>query len=175
MKDMYVPDGFSIITEPCVRHTSYAQWMKCPECIEKALRISRLAYESPSADLRKHEGMERPYESEDTSEPRQTINIGDGMTEALALHLSNSYIKEEEDSIYSHNLRNTLKPCAWCNLMTAQPNGECTECQPKTPWVKVDRWCLSSQMNEDQMFSTHTSCPIGNHANWAPSNRPFIG
>ena len=132
MKDMYVPEGFSIITEPCTDHATYEQMVKCNECIEKALRLNRLAYESSTADLRRHEGLERPYESEDTSDPRQTINIGDGMNEALALHLSNSYIKEEEDSIYSHNLRNTLKPCAWCNLMTAQPTGECSECNINT-------------------------------------------
>ncbi len=132
MKDMYVPEGFSIITEPCADHVTYEQMVRCNECIEKALRLNRLAYETTTADLRRHEGLERPYESEDTSDPRQTVNIGDGMTEALTLRLSNSYIKEEEDSIYSHNLRNTLKSCAWCNLMTAQPNGQCSECAKST-------------------------------------------
>jgi len=166
MKDMYVPEGFSIITEPCADHATYEQMVKCNECIEKALRLNRLAYETTTADLRRHEGLERPYESIDTSEPRQTINIGDGMTEALALHLSNSYIKEEEDSIYSHNLRNTLKPCAWCNLMTAQPTGECSECNINTNATAVKALYKEHASDEEvqakyaKYLRTYASSPI---------------
>jgi hypothetical protein len=129
MKDMYIPEGFSIITEPCEDHKTYAEWMKCPECIEKALRLSRLAYETASADLRKREGMEREYESEDIRYKPSTVNLGDGLSEALLLGLSNSYIKEEENSIYSHNLHNLAKLCSWCHLYTPQPKGKCTNCQ----------------------------------------------
>lgn len=169
MKDMYVPDGFSVFTEPCANHDTYENMMKCGECIEKALTLSKLAYESSTADLRRHEGMERPYETVDTSEARQTINIGDGMNEALALRLSTSYIKEEDESIYSHNLHNTLKPCAWCNLMTAQPDNKCTECSDSIRHLQ--NWCEASNLDDETLLLKRISCQIWEHANWAESPR----
>ena len=143
MKDMYIPEGFSIITEPCAEHDTYEQMMKCGECIEKALRLSRLAHESDSADLRPQDGVERPYESEDLRFKPSTVNVGDGLTEALILGLSNSYIKEEEDGVYSHNLHSLGKVCAWCNLLTPQPHGQCTNCQVTVSY-SLEHMSLSS-------------------------------
>lgn len=168
MKEQFIPEGFNIITEPCAKHELYEEMMNCSECIDKALKLNNLAHETSTADVRKLEGMERPYESVDTSEARQTINIADGMNEALALRLSSSYIKEEEDSIYSHNLRNTLKHCSWCNLMTAHPNNECSECSDSI--VHSDNnWCEGSNINEEEILRRRISCNIWEHAKWAES------
>ena len=96
MKDMYIPDGFNIITEPCESHTSYEEMLLCGDCIEQALRLNRLAHESATADLRRSEGLERPYESED-SRSHQTHQITDGLSEALLLKLSPQWLDEEAE------------------------------------------------------------------------------
>lgn len=131
-KEFFIPDGFNVFTEPCKNHSTYEEMIKCGECIDSALRLSQKAYESATADLRKSEGVERPYESEDSRPGVQGYNIADGLNEAIMMGLSSSWVKEEEDSIYSHNFRNTLKHCTVCNIWTPRPNGECTECAANT-------------------------------------------
>ena len=176
MKDMYIPDGFNIITEPCESHTSYEEMLLCPDCIEQALRLNRLAHESATADLRRSEGLERPYESEDSRPGVQGYNIADGLSEAIMLGLSPSWVKEEDDSVYSHNLHNTLKYCRKCNMWGPQPDEECPECSASTKWsnAMLNKWCLLSTMPDDEALFTGAHCPIGNHTHWTPSNRPFI-
>lgn len=176
MKDMYVPDGFSVFAEPCEKHTSYEAMMNCGECIEQALRLNRLAHETHTADVRKGDGADRPYESEDSRPGVQGYNIADGLNEAIMLGLSPSWVKEEDESIYSHNLHNTLKHCRKCNMWGPQPKGECPECSADTNWsnAMLNKWCLLSTMSDDEVLFTGAHCPISNHTHWTPSNRPFI-
>ena len=176
MKDMYVPDGFSVFAEPCEKHTSYEEMLLCSDCIEQALRLNRLAHETATADLRRGDGVDRPYESEDSRPGVQGYNIADGLSEAIILGLSPSWVKEEDDSVYSHNLHNTLKPCYKCNIWAPQPDGECSECAQSTRWsnAMLNKWCSLSTLSDDEVLTTMAHCPIGNHTHWTPSNRPFI-
>lgn len=93
----------------------------------KEARDSHIAHEM-RGDFRKGDGSEREYISDD-SRSVQTHHITDGLTEALAIGLSNGWIKEEEDSIYSHNLHKTLVLCDTCHIWSARPEGNCPECE----------------------------------------------
>lgn len=93
----------------------------------KEARDSHIAHES-RGDFRKGDGSEREYISDD-SRTTQVHHITDGLTEALAIGLSNGWIKEEEDSIYSHNLHQTLVLCDVCHIWSARPESVCPECE----------------------------------------------
>ena len=112
MKDKetpYTPYGFHFETETDVQ--------------AQEARDTHIAYEF-RADFRKGEGSEREYISDD---PRSTQvhHITDGLTEALAIGLSNQWIKEEEDSHYSHLVK---QMCPWCRLACGVKG--CQDCAP---------------------------------------------